>query len=153
MEKMLSQAVRDALATMGWRADRRIDTSQWVANLSSYGLPLLPGVDDIIANFGGLTLRGVPSAGKTFQPPVVFFDPVNPGGDGDVDRVPYWQEILGTALNPIADLGAGHAVLLLSDERQLLAGLNGGVYWYGDSFEDALEETLIFGKRVPVQIK
>jgi hypothetical protein len=146
---MMSQALRDALFDSGWSPTRHTPTAEWIANLTADGFQAIPEAEEIIASFGGLTLRSVPLGSAVYQPPVVFFDPITPGGQGDVDRIPDWERRLHIKLNPIADLSAGHATLLLASDGRVFAAMDGMLYLYGESFEDALENTLVFGRRIP----
>ena len=105
-----------------------------------------------MATFGGLTLRSVSLSPSVYQPPVVFFDPTMPGGKGDVSRIPDWERRLNTKMNPIGELSSGHAVLVFSEDGRIFAALDGLLYLYGTTFEDALELTLMPGERSPQKV-
>ena len=143
---MMSEALKEALINAGWTPERRISTCGWVAQLKADSFELLPQAEEIIASFGGLTLR---SQGLAYQPPVVFFDPAIPGGKGDVARIPVWERKLGVTMNPIAELSFGASVLALASDGRVYSVFNGTLYLYGESLVDALENCLMFGKRIP----
>jgi hypothetical protein len=149
---MISQKLEKKLVAAGWYQMRRVSTTDWVAGLLEDGFDVIPEAEKIIANFGGITLKEVPEECTVYQPPVVFFDPTTPGGGGDVDRVPDWERRLGIIINPIGELSGGHATLLYGNDGRIFSALDGLLYLYGESFEDALENTLLFGRRIPQKI-
>ncbi len=66
------------------------------------------------------------------------------------DRVEYWQKRLGMALSPLAELGGG-AILLLAEDGRIFSCWDSVLWVDGASFEEAMENTLMFGKRRPVE--
>jgi hypothetical protein len=148
----MSPTLEKALLSAGWSPTRQVSTSEWVAALSADGFDVIPDAADVMAGFGGLTFRTVALPSSVFQPPVVFFDPTMPGGNGDVSRIPDWERRLNIKMNPIGELSGGHSVLVFGEDGRIFGTLDGLLYLYGKSFEDALENTLLFGKRVPQRI-
>ncbi|MGW1785598.1 SUKH-3 domain-containing protein [Streptomyces sp. NPDC002143] len=66
--------VREALRRGGWSEGRRVDTSGWVEELKGVGYEPHPLALRIWAEFGGLTIRSVPSREPGSR---LYIDPVD----------------------------------------------------------------------------
>ena len=149
---MLSQEVQSVLRRQGWSPERKISIRDWVAQLVGVGATVLPQAESIWQNFGGLEITPVKTPNDAFAPQVVRFDPVTEVLS-EVERIEFWQEQLGQKLTPLGVLYPCEGILLLGENGQVF--LEGGniIVDCGNSFEDALESTLVFARRKPVSRK
>jgi hypothetical protein len=147
---MLSDTVVSTLAASGWTPDRRAATAQWVSQLESEGFTMLPEAVKLLESFGGLNVVPRKDASDAYSAEVLRFDPVL-AASGEFDRIDYWQRRLNTPLSPIAETGGG-AILLLAKDGRVFSCWDGVLWLDGTSFEDALENTLIAARKMPVEI-
>ncbi|MBN8605013.1 MAG: SUKH-3 domain-containing protein [Planctomycetes bacterium] len=145
----MSPEVREKLCEAGWYPGRAISTKDWVAQLALDGFVLIPEAERIISEFGGLTLTPQILPSTFAYARQSYFDPVQPGGQGDIDRVYDWEKRLGLTINPIGDYANGHQTLLYASDGRIFVASNGSLYLYGSTFEDALENTLVIARRPP----
>ncbi len=145
---MLSQALRDVLTAVGWAPDRSVPTSQWIAALEAGGFSVVPAAAAILRNFGGLTLPPVRRPSDPHAPENLVFDPL---GTADPEAAAYWEQFLGKKLTPIAEVG-DQGCLLLAETGEVYTSWDRFLFRDGDSLEDALENTLVFGRRRPVEL-
>ncbi len=145
---MFSEELRSAFANAGWTPDRKVPTGHWVSQLVSDGFTMLPAAIKLLESFGGLEIRPLKVPSQVYRPEVLLFDPVL-AASGDFERVDYWQERLHMRLSPIGEMRGPAAVLLAEDGR--VFSYRDAILWVdGASFEDAMENTLVMGKRWPV---
>jgi SUKH-3 immunity protein len=147
---MFSDIVVSILEASGWAPNRKVPTSQWAGQLESEGFTMLPDAVKVLEGFGGLEIVPRKTAGDTFLKGVVRFDPLL-SASGEFDRVDYWQHRLNIKLSPIAEDSKGGIVLLADDGRVFICW-DGKMLFIGESFEDALENSLIVAKRKAVEV-
>jgi hypothetical protein len=145
---MMSQALRDVLTAAGWAPDRSVPTSQWIAVLEAGGFSVVPAAEAVLRNFGGLTVRPAERPSGPHAPETIVFDPL---ATADREAAEYWEEFLGKKLTPIAEVG-GQSCLLVAESGEVYTSWDRFLFKDGDSLEDALENTLVFGRRRPVEI-
>lgn len=148
MLKKISPQLERSLRSMGWHPDRFVLATEWERRILEYGFEALSESLDIIHSFGDIVMR--PTLAVAYQPPALYFDPLYPGGTGfEPDRVLPFEKILCAELNPLAEVDFGHATLVLASDHRVLMSSDHLLYEMGSTFEDALENTLVFGRRVP----
>jgi hypothetical protein len=143
---MFSNEVRSALEAAGWTPSRKVSTERWVCQLTSEGFTMLPEAIALLESFGGLTVRPLRTPAQVYTPETIRFDPIL-SASGEWDRVDYWQEQLHTRLSPIADVAG--AMLLLAEDGRAFSSWGSLLWLDGSCFADAMENTLIVGKRRP----
>src|SRR5581483_8057653 len=144
---MFSKEVHSALENAGWSPGRKVPTAHWVSGLVAQGFTVLPAAIDLLESFGGLKIRPLKLPIEVYRPGVLSFEPVLAA---ESDRVEYWQKRLRLRLSPIAELTGGAGVLLAEAGRIFTCWDT--ILWVdGASFEDAMENTLVIGKRWPVE--
>ena len=144
---MLSHEIQSVLRQQGWSPERRVPITDWIAQLRSEGYVVSPEAETILQNFGGLTIVPVKQPDDVYGAGVIRFDPVL-AASGEFDRVDFLQKQLGRTLTPLGEVGQG--ILLLADDGQVLDVWDNESAEYGNSFEDALQSTLLFARRKPV---
>ena len=149
---MLSQEVQVVLRQQGWSPERKVSTRDWVAQLVSVGYTVLPKAESILQNFGGLEITPVKTPNDAYAPDVIRFDPVTEVLS-EVERIEFWQEQLAQKLTPLGMLYPSEAILLLGENGQVYCEWGNIIGECGNSFEDALESTLVFARRKPVNRK
>jgi len=149
---MLSQEVQAVLRQQGWSPERKVSTRDWVAQLVGVGYTVLPQAESILQNFGILEITPVRTPNDAFAPQVVRFDPVTEVLS-EVERIEFWQERLAQKLTPLGVLYPSEAILLLGENGQVFCEWGNIIGECGNSFEDALESTLVFARRKPVNRK
>jgi hypothetical protein len=146
---MFSDPVLTILNASGWSPNRKVSTSQWISQLEAEGFTVLPEAVKLLEGFGGLEIVPRKAKSDAYAAEIIRFDPVL-AASGDFDRVDYWQGRLNTRLSPIAELGGG-AILLFSENGRVFSCWDAVLWLDGESFVDALENTLIVAKRRPVE--
>lgn len=147
---MMSDTLRNVLTSCGWHEDRIVDPSKWVTRLAAEGFIMIPEAVSILKSFGGLTIVPQKSPDAVFLPDKLTFDPVL-AASGEFEAVDYWQSTIGKKLSPIAEIGGG-AILMVGDDGQIMSCWPDRIWRDGASFIDALENTLIIGKRRPLEL-
>ena len=147
---MFSDTVISILEASGWAPSRRVPTSQWVGQLESERFTMLPDAVKVLEGFGGLEIVPRKIAADTFLKGVIRFDPLL-SASGEFDRVNYWQHCLNITLSPIAEDSKG-GILLLAEDGRVFICWDGKMFHIGESFEDALENSLIVAKRKAVEV-
>ena len=145
-----SEPVQTALRASGWTPERRVSASHWIDELQREGFSILPKAVEILESLGGLKIRPKKAASDVYAPERLEFDPVL-AASGEYDRVKYWESTLGIVLTPVAEIG-GQAVLLIGGDGRVFSCWNDLLWLDGPSFEEAMENTLIVGKRWPVEL-
>jgi hypothetical protein len=146
---MLSEEVKAALQPQGWSPDRKVSTIDWVARLVGAGCSVLPQAESILQNFGGLEITPVRTPNDAYSPEVLRFDPLT-DVLSEIARIEFWQERLALELTPLGVLYPSEAILLLAESGQVLCEWGNLIGECGNTFEDALESTLVFARRKPV---
>jgi len=146
---MLSQAVQAVLRQQGWSPERKVPTRIWIAQLIGGGYNVLPEAESILENFGGLEITPVKTPDDAYSANVVSFDPVQ-GILSEVERIEFWQKLLGQRLTPLGMLYPIESMLLLGENGQVFCEWGNIIGECGSSFEDALESTLVFARRKPM---
>jgi hypothetical protein len=146
---MLSQEVQAVLRQQGWSPERKVSTRDWVAQLVGVGYTVLPKAESILQNFGGLEITPVKTPDDAFAPQVVRFDPVT-DVLSEVERIEFWKKQLAQKLTPLGVLYPCEGILLLGENGQVFFEWGNIIVECGNSFEDALESTLLFARRKPV---
>jgi hypothetical protein len=145
---MYSEKVLLALESSGWKPDRRVLVDVWTARLMSEGFTILPEALSLLEVFGGLVIRPVKSRSDVYVANAVTFDPVL-AASGEFDRVDYWQKKLNLTFTPIAEVGG--AILMLASDGRLFSCRDRIIWLEGESFDDAIENTLVVPTRRPVE--
>ena len=145
---MISRELEIVLRRSGWYPGRNVSTSAWSEVLSSYGYEVLPEAMALLQEFGGLTIEPVRTRSDAFRGHTIIFDPLS---DAEPDGVAHWQQILGTPLTPIGQLN-GDIILLFAVNGSIFSSWARFLFRVGDSLEDALENTLVFARRKPVEV-
>lgn len=148
-DAMFSTAVLSTLQVSGWTPHRKAPTAKWVVPLEKEGFTMIPEAVNVLDSFGGLEVVPIKSASDAYVAEVLRFDPVL-AASGEFDRVDYWQSRLNTRLSPIAETGGG-AILLVAEDRRVLLCRDNLLWLVGNSFDDAVENTLIVAKRMPIE--
>jgi hypothetical protein len=146
---MLSQEDQAVLRQRGWSPERKVSTRDWIAQLVGVGYTVLPQAESILQNFGGLEITPVRTPDDAFAPEVIRFDPVTEVLS-EVERIEFWPEQLAQKLTPLGVLYPSEAILLLGENGQVFSEWGNIITEDGNSFEDALESTLVFARRKPV---
>lgn len=146
---MFSNDVSAAFEAAGWSPDRRVSTDQWVRDLTAEGFTLHPRAIALLENVGGLTVVPPKLPTNVYNPEKIFFDPLR--ASGEFDRVEYWERYLETHLSPIAELSGG-AIVVIAEDGRIFTCWDVVLWWDGDSFEDAVENTLVAAHRRPREL-
>jgi hypothetical protein len=146
---MFSETVRSILEANGWFSSRNVPTSNWESALESEGFTMLPSAISVLRSFGGLKIVPTRAPAGQFRVEILDFDPIT-AAEGEFDRVEYWQEDLNLTLSPIAELG-GEAIVLLAEDGRVFSCWCDLLWLNGESFEDAVENSLILPKRPPIE--
>ena len=146
---MFSEELRSALADAGWTPDRKVLTGHWVSQLVSEGFAMLPAAIEVLESFGGLEIHPLMVPSQVYRPGVLLFDPIL-ATSGDFDRVDYWQKRLHMRLSPLGEI-SGPVALLLAEDGRIFSCRDTILWVVGASFEGAMENTLLIGKRWPVE--
>lgn len=144
---MISSQLQQVLVESGWSPGRSIDIERWVHELTSHGLTMLPQARLILQNFGGLTISPVRTPADAYSPEVIIFDPLH---DTEYDRIEYWQDCTGMKLTPLGASPKG-TCLMLAENGQIFGGWDRFLFKYGNSFDEAMENSLIFAKSKPTE--
>jgi hypothetical protein len=144
---MTSQALTDALIASGWSPDRSISIAYWMDQLRSYGLTILPEAESVLRTFGGLVVNPVRSPSDKYAPGVIRFDPLLAC---EPDRIQWWERYLQMKLTPLGEVG-DQACLVLAENGTVFSIWDGILFKDGNSFTEALENTLVFGNEAPIK--
>ena len=147
---MLSDTVVSILEASGWTPNRKVPTSHWVNQLESEGFTMLPDAVKVLEEFGGLEIVPRKTAADTFIKGVLRFNPLL-SASGEFERVDYWQHRLNVKLSPMAEDSKG-GILLLAEDGRVFICWDGKMFLVGESFEDALENSLVVAKRRAVEV-
>jgi hypothetical protein len=145
---MIPVELENVLRAAGWRPGRRVSTSEWIGTLRLHGFSIVPEAEVALQEFGGLRVEPVRTPSDTHAPGVVIFDPLI---EAELDRVADWQEQLGTRLTPIGQF-SGQSCLLLAEDGSVYILWDQFLWKVGSSLLDALANTLLFGRRRPVEV-
>jgi hypothetical protein len=145
---MMPVELENVLRAAGWKPDRRVSTSEWVETLRLHGFSVVPEAEAALQEFGGLKVEPVRTPSDTHAPGVVIFDPLR---EAELDRVADWQEQLGTRLTPIGHF-SGQSCLLIAEGGSVYTSWDRFLWKNGSSLLDALGNTLLFGRRKPVEV-
>jgi len=148
---MLSQEVQAVLRQQGWSPDRKVPITDWVAQLRSEGYTVSPEGEAILQNFGGLEITPAKRSDDAYAAGAICFDPVL-AATGEFERVDFWQKHLGQKLTPLGEL-EGQSILLLTENGRVFYEWGNEIGECGESFEDALELTLVLARRRPIRWK
>ena len=96
----------------------------------------------------GLTIRPIRQPDDAHASETITFDPL---AHVDPDRILYWQDRLQLKLSPLGALGL-NMCLLIAEDGAVFATWDRSLYKVGYSFEDAMENTLVFGRRRPIEL-
>jgi hypothetical protein len=146
---MVSDSSKRLLNQFGWTPDRNIDIQKWQAQLECEGFVVTQEAAAILRSFGGLTIN-LSQAEGPFIPEWLTFDPII-AASGEFDRIDYWQKYLGSILTPLALVGGG-AIMVISAEGRVYSCWTGVLFEHGRTFEDALLNVHLLGKRLPTEI-
>ncbi|VTS00368.1 SUKH-3 domain-containing protein [Tuwongella immobilis] len=146
---MLAQEVQAVLQRQGWSPTRRVSIRDWIAQLGGVGCTVLPKAESILQNFGGLEIVPVKTPMDAYSPEIIRFDPVT-DVLSEVERIEFWQQRLATTFTPLGVLYPSEGILLLAENGQICFEWGNIIVDCGDSFEDALESTLVFARRKPI---
>jgi hypothetical protein len=146
---MFTENIRLVLESAGWSPNRRVSSAHWVKTLADEGFTLVSEAVVILESFGGLEVHPCRIGSQDYVPETIRFDPVL-AASGDFDRVQYWQDSLKVKLSPIAEVGA--AILMLAEDGRVFSCWDNVLWLDGTTFDDAMENTLIVGKRTPIEI-
>jgi hypothetical protein len=146
---MFSHELQAVLRQQGWSPERKVPTHHWVAELVGSGFTVLPEAESILQNFGGLKIIPVKTRDGAYATGIIKFDPVT-DVLSEVERIEFWQKYLGKRLTPLGVLYPSESILLISDNGQVFCEWGNLIGECGNSFEDALESTLVFARRRPV---
>lgn len=147
---MLSQELQFQLRQQGWSPERRVSIHAWVAQLVSTGFTVLPEAEAILRNFGGLKVAPIRASHDAYAANVITFDPVIEILS-EIGRIEFWQQQLGQILTPLGVKGDGDVILTVSEKGQVFGDWGNIIFKYGDSFDDALESSLVFARRKPTK--
>ncbi|MCE9553725.1 MAG: SUKH-3 domain-containing protein [Planctomycetes bacterium] len=145
---MISSELQSVLHAAGWRPNRRVSVTYWIDTLRSHGFSIVPQAEVILEEFGGLEMKPKVGPSDKHAPGVVIIDPLK---DGEFDRVSGWQKRLKMKLTPIG-VFSGEACLLVAEDGSIYTSWDRFLWKRGDSLLDALENTLLFGHRSPVEV-
>jgi hypothetical protein len=140
-----SNHVESVFRESGWNPGREVDIAAWVKILKKDGFTMLPEAISILKSLGDLIIRPPKSPANIYPPEDLTFDPTF--ASGEYDRIEYWENYLGTHLSPIGEFGGW--ILLIAGDGKVYSCRDQLLKVRGDSFQDALENTLIWIKRKP----
>jgi hypothetical protein len=143
---VFSDIVVFILEKSGWARNRKLPTSQWVAQLASEGFSMLPDAVKVLESFGGLEIVPQKTVADTFLKGVPLLSAA-----GEFERVDCWQRRLNIKLSPIGEDSKGGMILLAEDGRAFICS-DSELFLIGASFEDAMENSLIIAKRKAVEV-
>jgi hypothetical protein len=138
----------DALTASGWYQNRAVAPEQWTARLAFEGFTFTPEAERILRSLGGLVVDPVRSHSDSYAPSGLVFDP-KIAAPGEFDRVQEWQHWLKMTLSPFASSQDGLICILLGENGAIFGVWCNELRKYGSSFSDALENSLVFGRRRP----
>ena len=148
---MFSAAVTDTLEWAGWSPTRKVSMTRWVKALIDDGYTMVPEALRILENFGLLTIKPPPKApGAVFRADELVFRP-DDAALGESDAIGDWEKQLGVRLSPVAEHG-GQGLLLVAEDGRVYLCFGALMWKMGETFEDALENTLIVVRREPERI-
>ncbi len=148
-DMMLPDSVQAVLRQEGWTPERRIPIQHWVSQLVNHGFSVLPEAESILENMGELQIIPTKTSNDAFLAEETHFDPIAEV-ISEFDVVAFWQEQLGTPLTPLGMLYPSESILLIGANGHVYAAWGNIIWECGDSFADALENTLVFAKRKAV---
>jgi hypothetical protein len=145
----MNDAVQQVLRSSGWHPGRDVPCDDVVEKFCGQGFAFTPLAMEILRHFGGLTVKPIVDAASVYLPSSIVFNPTV-ACDGLHEVVQEWENRLGCTLSPIASLTDGPIALLVGSD-ECIYGIWGMIAWkYGESFVDALDNTLIVAARHPI---
>jgi len=146
---MFSQSALRILEASGWFPGRTVSIASWTNSLRSEGFTVIPEAARLLEEFGGLTIYPKhPTSGMPVAD-TIRFDPLL-AASGDFNRVDYWQRKLNVLLTPLAEVG--NAMMLLAEDGRVFICGDNILLLAGDSFVDAMDNTLACRNRKPLRI-
>ncbi|WP_339744835.1 SUKH-3 domain-containing protein [uncultured Rubinisphaera sp.] len=145
-----SKDIQQVLHKCGWHADRCVDISECVSDLEKSGVTVVPPAIKILKNFYGLKITPPHRSRPKLTAESLYFDPYFAYG-GELDRLLFYQEVILCSVTPLAEVGGG-AILIISEIGKVYIAFGDHIWLSGDSFIDALENTLILPKNLSEKI-
>ena len=143
---MFSDFVTKVLDGAGWYPTRRVSMKHIVKALTDDGWTMVPEAIRILENFGLLTITPPPIApGSLMRADELVFNP-DDAALGEYDVIQDWENQLGVRLSPVAEHG-GQGLLLVAEDGRVYLSFGDLMLKMGETFEDALENTLIVVRR------
>ncbi|MBI1344687.1 hypothetical protein GC163_00210 [bacterium] len=144
-----SQEVQAVLRRQGWSPERRLDISEWMTELVASGFHILPEARSILENFGGLRIIPEKTPRDAYAAETIWFDPVT-DVLSEVDRIKGWEDTLQMGLTPLGVRYPSLSIMLIAENGQVICEWGSIFAASGVSFEDAMENSLVFARRKSV---
>jgi len=138
-----------ALRSAGWSEDRSIPVETWVEQLTREGYTFSALAMQTLKSYGGLQIIPGSDPNDLYRAGEIRFDPAL-AALGEFDRIEYWERKLNTKLSPIAETNPVSIVVLAQDGR-VFACQDQTLCLLGSTLEDAMDNTLLAGKRFPIE--
>jgi hypothetical protein len=145
---MMPSELENMLYAAGWYPGRRVSVSQWLEELREYGFSIVPQAVAVLEEFGGLKIEPVRTPTDLFSPGPVIVDPLV---DAELDRFQDWEEQLKTRLTPVGQFD-GQSCLAIAEDGSVYMMWDSCLWKVGSSWLDALENSLLFARRKPVEV-
>ncbi|MVU82307.1 hypothetical protein GPX89_34360 [Nocardia sp. ET3-3] len=131
----------EVVPAAGWTPDRRIDVTDWFADLDDQGYLMSPAAVEILESFGKLALRPPEAPEALWGADPIFFDPLEVG-DGNYDRYADLEAKVGHRMSPLAAKSSGTSSLLILDDGRVVSDDVLGLRLLGTTFPEAVDLVL-----------
>ncbi len=147
-----SEATQAALRSCRWFPARKVDVSKWRTILDADDddaeeVQMFPAAEQVLTNFGGLTIVPIRTPNDAYCPNTIVFDPNASEGYAG------FEPLLGLKLFRLGTQEDDDGwSLVIAENGYVFLGWSGLLFFEGRTFVEAIETTLVQAKRKPIAI-